>query len=48
MDKSYSKQTGGTGFGLSIVKLAVMLHVGKVEPNSIFGEGTTVKVVFSE
>ena len=48
MDKSYSKETGGTGFGLSIVKLAVMLHGGKVEPNSIFGEGTTVKVVFSE
>ena len=40
VDKSRSKEVGGTGLGLSIVKHAVMIHKGKVECNSIVGEGT--------
>ncbi len=45
VDKSHSKETGGTGLGLSIVKRAVMLHNGKLELNSTFGEGTTLKAI---
>ena len=47
VDKSHSKQSGGTGLGLSIVKHAVQLHNGKIEVDSLLGEGTTVSVVFS-
>ena len=48
VDKSHSKETGGTGLGLYIVKRAVMLHNGKVELNSTVGEGTSVKVILPE
>ncbi len=45
VDKSHSKETGGNGLGLSIVKRAVMLHNGAVELTSTVGQGTTVKVI---
>lgn len=46
VDKSHSKETGGTGLGLSIVKHAAAFHGGKIEMNSVFGEGTEIKVLF--
>lgn len=46
VDKSHSKETGGTGLGLSIVKHAAALHGGRIELNSIPGEGTVIKVFF--
>lgn len=46
VDKSHSKETGGTGLGLSIVKHAAMFHGGKIEMNSVFEEGTEIKVLF--
>ena len=41
VDKSHSRSTGGTGLGLSIVKHAIAICGGKVEIQSIEGEGTT-------
>ncbi|MBS7576661.1 MULTISPECIES: ATP-binding protein [unclassified Enterococcus] len=38
-DKSHSSQISGTGLGLSIVKHGVLLHHGKIEIDSILGEG---------
>lgn len=46
VDKSHSKETGGTGLGLSIVKHAAAFHGGKIEMNSVLGEGTEIKVLF--
>ncbi|SES90377.1 HAMP domain-containing sensor histidine kinase [Anaerobranca gottschalkii] len=40
VDKHRSTKTGGTGIGLSIVKMVVDLHKGKIEVNSKLGEGT--------
>lgn len=40
-DKSRSRQTGGTGIGLSIVKAYLALHEGKIEVESQVGKGTT-------
>jgi len=42
VDKSRSKVTGGTGLGLSIVKHIAEHHGGRVELESVPGEGTTV------
>ena len=42
VDKSRSKKTGGTGLGLSIVKHIAEHHGGRVELESVEGEGTTV------
>ncbi len=46
VDRSRSKDAGGTGLGLSIVKHAVLLHHGRIELNSIPGEGTIFTVTF--
>ena len=46
VDKSHSKQSGGTGLGLSIVKHAVQYHNAKLELESTFGVGTTIRVLF--
>lgn len=39
-DKSRSKKTGGTGLGLSIVKHVAEYHAGRVEVQSVEGEGS--------
>ena len=46
VDKSHSKEVGGTGLWLSIVKHAVSLHNGKIELRSQLGTGTTITVTF--
>ena len=44
VDKSRSKQIGGSGLGLSICQEIVKLHGGRIEIESIVDEGTTVSV----
>lgn len=44
VDKSRSKKMGGTGLGLSIVKHIVLLHGGRIEVDSLPGQGTTFTV----
>lgn len=46
VDKSRSKLTGGTGLGLAIVKHIVAKHDAKIEIESDFGRGTTIRVIF--
>lgn len=46
VDKSRSKESGGTGLGLSIVKHAVQYLHGKIDLQSIPGEGTTIQISF--
>jgi len=46
VDNSRSKKTGGTGLGLSIVKHIVAHHKGRIELNSVEGEGTVVVCFF--
>ena len=44
-DKARSRELGGTGLGLAIVKHIAQLHGGRVEAESEFGKGTTIRVV---
>lgn len=44
VDKSRSRQVNGTGLGLSIVKHGVQLHHGRIEIESVPGEGTKISV----
>lgn len=44
-DKSHSKEIGGTGLGVSIVKHGVLFHKGRVELESEPGVGTTITFV---
>ena len=46
VDKSHSKASGGTGLGLSIVKHAVKYHAGRLEVESVLGEGSRIRVFF--
>ncbi len=41
VDKSHSKEIGGTGLGLSFTRSAVLLHRGAIKVTSVEGEGTT-------
>lgn len=46
VDKSRSKQTGGTGLGLALVKHIVLLHGATLTLDSAPGVGTTITVTF--
>ncbi len=45
VDKSRSRDVGGSGLGLSIVKAAVERHGGSVSVESEVGKGTTFRVI---
>ncbi len=44
VDKSHSRNLGGNGLGLSIVKHAVQYHNGKLEISSEVNQGTTLNI----
>ncbi len=44
IDKARSRSLGGTGLGLAIVKHIVQSHKGRVEVESILGEGSNFKI----
>lgn len=46
VDKSHSKEIGGTGLGISIVKHGAAFHNARVALESELGKGTTVTVTF--
>ena len=48
MDKSRSKETGGTGLRLAIVKHVTEKYGGKVLLESKVGEGTKITLDFSK
>ena len=48
VDKSRSKQIGGSGLGLSICQEIVKLHGGMIEIKSMVDKGTTVSVYLKE
>ncbi|NLL92489.1 MAG: PAS domain S-box protein [Ruminococcaceae bacterium] len=47
VEKSKSRDFGGTGIGLAIVKHTAQLHNASIEINSELSVGTTVKVIFA-
>jgi len=44
VDKHRSREVGGTGLGLSIVKHIISRHRGRLEIESVLGEGSTFSV----
>jgi len=46
VDKARSRQTGGSGLGLSIVRAIVLRNRGDIAVNSTLGQGTTFTVSF--
>ena len=48
VDKSRSKQVGGSGLGLSIVKHSAKINNAKIELYSDEGKGTEIKVIFEK
>ncbi len=45
VDKARSRETGGSGLGLSITRQVILMHRGTVTVDSTEGEGTTFTVV---
>ncbi len=45
VDKSRSKQTGGYGLGMSLVKKIIEMHKGRIEVDSTPDRGTTVRIL---
>ena len=46
VDKSHSKETGGTGLGMAIVKHAAQYHNARIRLQSTPGVGTTITIIF--
>ena len=46
VDKSRSRNAGGSGLGLPIVRSGLKLHHADIEINSVIGEGTEIKLIF--
>ena len=46
IDKSHSKEIGGSGLGLSIVKHGAAFHNASVQLESVPGEGTCITLLF--
>ena len=46
VDKSHSKETGGTGLGMAIVKHAAQYHNARIHLKSAPGIGTTITITF--
>lgn len=44
VDKSRSREIGGTGLGLTITRSAILMHRGTIKVESIEGEGTTFTI----
>ena len=44
VDKSHSREIGGTGLGLAVTRDAIAMHHGNIKVSSKEGEGTTFAV----
>ena len=47
VDKARSRKTGGSGLGLAIVRTVVERNDGTIHVESVLGQGTTFRVIFS-
>ena len=46
IDKARSRSSGGTGLGLAIAKEMMEMHGGRIELDSVVGQGSTFHLVF--
>ncbi len=44
VDKSHSREIGGTGLGLAVTRSSILMHRGAIKVSSVEGEGTTFTV----